>query len=147
MRLRRGLFRLWLGLTVVWLITLGAFLFLAGSSAVGAIEFWLVFGLLPCVVVLLLGKLGLWIAHGFFDDPQLEAGRYERSVTRMGFLFWVVGAVFAVYHREQDVHWSLPLGDLVVYGLGAGIGVGMLGVVIALFVYRNRRQAAEDYWP
>jgi hypothetical protein len=66
-RVARGLFRLWLVLSVLWIAGVGLETYREWSYGLwhGGSLFMLVFGLLPPVFVLALGSALVWAVRGF----------------------------------------------------------------------------------
>lgn len=140
MKLRRGLFRIWLAVTAAWLVGLLAYTFAVGIEPFTAtLAYLMILGLLPALALLLIGKLSLWIARGFSDNPALAPSAYERSVTNLTLLFASFGGAVNLYTYGNETAWSIPWPSMAAYVFGSAVAVGMLGLLVGLIAYRNRK--------
>lgn len=70
MNVSRGLFRVWLVVTILWAIVTGLFLgkaFVAPESSIrwAALAYWLILASVPPALLFALGWVLLWVSRGF----------------------------------------------------------------------------------
>lgn len=137
--LRRGLLRLWLAVSAIWTAALSVFILVAGiHSWTTAVGFLMLLAFWPSITILLLGKLALWVASGFSENPALRSTLYERSVSNLTLFFAVLSGGFGLYSYGTQTEWSLSWTSMAAYSLGAALSGALLGFLIGLIAYRKR---------
>ncbi len=141
MTVGRGLFRLWIVISIVWILALLTFVAwlnvpLTSFGVLGVVAL----GIAGPVLLLTLGYVALWIVSGFIENSPLKPSPYFAAVMRLGLLLFVIVGAFTFWSDGPKEGWPLSPSALLARTLGAGVSGEVLGLLIGMFAYRKLRR-------